>query len=299
MKLFRMIARSIRDASKSVFRNFSLSIASISSITITLIIVAIAITMSYNVNNFTKVIRKDVTLVVFLKSEITKEELIEMANYVEEHNNIESYQLVTKEDIKEEMIESSEVFETIMSAWNDDENPLFDEYLIKVKEIVNIKDTANDFKEMKAVESVKYGEGIVDKLIATFDVIENASYIIVLALLLVTAFLISNTIKLTIYSRKNEIDIMRLVGASNIFIKLPYVLEGIVLGAVGAVIPVVLTIYGYTALYDYYGGQLFSPIIRLVEPTPFIYVVSAILLGIAMLIGMVGSYRAVRRYLKI
>jgi len=299
MKLFRMVGRSIRDAFQSVFRNFSLSIASISSIAITLIVVSVAIIMSYNVNNFTKLIKEDVTLVVFLNQDVTEKQKEELREYVDNHNNIESYEYKTRENIKEEMIKSSEVFETIMDAWDESENPLYDEYLIKVKEIVNIKDTANDFTNLDYVKTVKYGEGIVDQLIATFNVIENISYGVVVALLLVTSFLISNTIKLTIYSRKQEIDIMRLVGASNFFVRIPYVIEGIILGAIGAILPIGITIYGYTALYNFYGGKLFSPIIRLVEPYPFIYYISAILLLLAMFIGMMGSYRAVRRYLKI
>lgn len=299
MRLFRMLGRCITSSFQSIFRNFSLSLASISSIAITLIVVAVAIILSYNVNNFSEMIKADVTLIVFIDQDITEEESIELENILKNHSNVESYEFFTKEDVKNEYIESSAVFETIMTAWNEEENPLYDEYEIKVKEITNLKETADEFVSLDYIVAARYGEGIIDTLIATFNVVGNVSYGIVAALLLVTAFLITNTIKLTIYSRKQEIDIMRLVGASNFFIRLPYLFEGIILGTLGALVPIGLTVYGYTKLYEFYGGVMFSPIIKLIEPTPFIYYISAILLGIAVLIGMLGSFGAVRRYLKI
>ena len=87
---------------------------------------------------------------------------------------------------------------------------------------------------------------------------------------------------------------MRLVGASNINIKIPFIFEGLILGMLGAVIPIVITLYGYTALYDHFGGQLFTNFIQLVNPTPFIYYTSLALLLIGMIVGMLGSSRAVK-----
>ena len=121
----------------------------------------------------------------------------------------------------------------------------------------------------------------------------------VVALIVVTAFLIVNTIKITIFSRKREIEIMRLVGASNINIKIPFIIEGLILGILGSIIPIITTCYGYTTLYDKFDGKLFTDIIKLIEPTPFIYYVSLILVVIGMVVGMFGSLRAVKKYLKI
>ena len=92
---------------------------------------------------------------------------------------------------------------------------------------------------------------------------------------------------------------MRLVGASNINIKIPFIFEGLILGALGSIIPIFLTMYGYTALYDKFGGQLFSALIKLISPEPFIYIVSGAVLIIGILVGMLGSGRAVRKYLKV
>ena len=140
---------------------------------------------------------------------------------------------------------------------------------------------------------------MAENLVAVFNVVEKVTIIIVIALVLVTAFLIGNTIKLTIFSRRGEIDIMRLVGSSNISIRLPFLFEGLILGILGSIIPILVTIYGYVLLYDHFNGYLFTQIIKLVEPFNFILYVSASLAIIGATIGMFGSYRAVRRYLKI
>lgn len=301
MKLFRMIGHSIRDGIKSVCRNFSLSLASISCITITLVIVAIAILASYNVDNFTKLIKKDVTAVVFLNTDITETEVKQVETKIKRISNVDtsSVEYESKQQILENFKDTSDILQNIMSSWEDGENPLKPTFQVKVNDLTKIKETVDEIKKIDGVEVVKYGEGMVEKLITTFDVVEKITFGVVIALIFVTAFLISNTIKLTISARKREIEIMRLVGASNFFIKLPFIIEGLFLGLLGAVIPIAATIYGYTFFYDTFEGNLFSPIIKLISPTPFVYLVSLLLVGIGILVGMFGSSRAVRKFLKI
>ena len=202
-------------------------------------------------------------------------------------------------DISKDMMKSSDVFNSIMSEWTREESPIQDTYQVKVTDINLINKTANEIKEIENVDVVKYGEGMVEQLVSVFDAVRKVTVAIVIALILVTAFLIANTIKITIMSRKREIEIMRLVGASNINIKIPFIFEGLLLGMFGSIIPIVITLYGYTALYDHFGGQLFTNFIRLIEPTPFIYLTSIGLLLIGMIVGMFGSARAVKKYLKI
>lgn len=301
MKAFRILGRNIRDSFKSVFRNFSLSLASISCITITLIVVAVAIVVSLNVNNFTKIVEKDVTIVAFLDVDITEEETDDVYDEIISLDNVEKSNVVYRDkmDISKEMMQSSEVFESIMSEWTREESPIQDTYQVKVTDINLINKTANEIKEIANVDVVKYGEGMVEQLVSAFDIVRTASIVAVIALILVTAFLITNTIKITIMSRKREIEIMRLVGASNINIKLPFIFEGLILGILGSIIPICITMYGYTALYNHFDGQLFSQFLKLIEATPFVYYVSLLLVVIGMLVGMYGSSKAVRKYLKI
>lgn len=299
MKLIRMLSRGIRDAFKSVFRNFSLSIASVSCISITLVVIAISLVISSNVNHITDVIKKDVTIVVFINQKATDLDLEQIDAKLRKIANIESITLKTKEQEKKEFMEESEVFESIMSDWDEDESPLKDSFLIKVSNIEEIKDTVNKIKKIDMVDVVDYGENTVENMLSAFKVIEKIMIVMVLALVLVNIFLIVNTIKLTIFSRKREISIMRLVGASNFSIKYPFVIEGMVIGVIGSVIPILLVVYGYTYLYAHFDGVLFSSIIKLLDPQPFVYMVSLIVLGIGVLVGMIGSSRAVRKYLKV
>ena len=301
MKALRILGRNIRDSFKSVFRNFSLSLASISCITITLIVVAISIILSQNVNHFTNLVESDVTIVAFLDMDIDNDKRKDLNDKIWALGKdvIQSVSFKSKTEIANQMMESSEVYENIMSQWTEEEIPLQDTYLIKVKDIEKIGSISKKIGKMDGVDLVKYGEGMVEQLVNIFDIVKKISFGVVIALIIVTAFLIANTIKITIFSRKREIEIMRLVGASNINIKIPFIFEGLLLGILGSLIPIATTIYGYMTLYDKMGGKIFSSIIKLIEPTPFVYMISGILLFIGMFVGMFGSLRAVRKYLKI
>ncbi len=299
MKVIRIFLRSIRDSFKSVFRNFSLSLASISCITITLIVVAIAIILSQNVNNFTSLIEEDVTIVAFLDRNITTSETDKLEMNINSLPYIESILYKSKMDVTNEFMNSSEVFSTVMKDWDENSTALRATFQVKVTDINEIKYVADEISKMDGVDIVKYGEEMVEQLVSLFDMVRKISIGMVIALIIVTAFLITNTIKITIFSRKREIQIMRLVGASNINIKIPFILEGLFLGVIGSIIPIILTIFGYTKLYQQFGGQLFSPFIKLITPEPFVFMISLVLIGLGILVGMFGSYTAVRKHLKI
>ncbi len=299
MKYIRILGRSISSAFKSVVRNFSLSVASISCIIITLIIVAFAILLSVNVNNFTKSIESDLTIVVFAKDGTTKENVDALKKEIDSIPNVVDIEYKSKEDLKNEMKRENETYKNIIDKWGDEVNPLPDSFVITVEKIEDIKETASTIQNLEHVDAVRYGEGVVENLVDVFEIIRNITIVAVIALIFVTAFLISNTIKITIYSRKNEIDIMRLVGTSNTVIKLPFLFEGLFLGVIGSIIPVLCTIYGYVLLYDKMGGVLFTDIMPLISPYNFVFKVSGVLVIIGALVGMYGSYKSVRKYLKI
>lgn len=297
MKMFRILKRSIRDSFKSVFRNFSLSVAAIACSTITLILVAVSIIVSYNVNSITDKLEEELTIVVYLKKDVTDEQIEGLKTNFVQLKNVEEVEYKDKEDWKLEMKEYSETYSVALDYL--DENPLLDSFVVKVKEVEHLKETTKEIRKFEYVESASYGEGMAENIISAFNIIEKVTIIIVLALVFVTAFLISNTIKLTIFSRRNEIEIMRLVGASNTTIKLPFIFEGFILGVFGSILPILVSIYGYVLLYDHLNGYLLTQLIALVKPFNFVLYVSLILLIIGSVIGMFGSYRAVRKYLKI
>ncbi len=302
MKNVRILFRNIRDGFKNVFRNLSLSIASISCITVTLLLVSVSIIGSLNVENFTKLISEDFTIVAFMKNDATKEDEERILKEIKKIKNVETNpapEFKSKEDVAKDMADTSKTFKSIINSWEEGENPLSDTYSIKVKDLSKIEKTAEKIEKIDGIEIAKYGEGMVDSMVSIFRIIKRILIVIVIGLVVVTAFLIANTIKITIFSRQEEIEIKRLVGASNFSIKQPFAIEGLIIGILGSIIPILATIYGYSFLYEKTGGEIFSKFIKLVEPFPFVINISVVLLIIGAIVGMIGSNRAVRKYLKI
>lgn len=297
MRAFRIFFRSIRDALKSVVRNFSLSFASIMCTTITLILVAVAVVAAANVNNATKLIEDELTIVTYLKRDVTEEQIDNIKSEISSYKNVEEVTFKSKDEWKLEMSEYDDSFKTVLDYL--DENPLVDSFVLKVNDVKKLSETSEYIKAINGVDTVKYGEGMVEQVISVFDIVQKIVVVVVIALVVVTSFLISNTIKLTIFSRRNEIEIMRLVGASNITIKLPFLFEGFIIGLIGSIIPVCITIYGYVILYSRMHGKLLSNMIMLIKPYPFVFWVSLIVIAIGALVGMYGSIKAVRKYLKV
>ena len=248
VKAFRIFVRSIRDSVKSVFRNFSLSIASILCTTITLVLVAIAIVVTVNVNHVTKDMEEELTIVVYANEETTDEQLKTLEKEIKNISTVKKVVAKSKEEWRLEMKSYSDTLNTTLDYL--EENPLLDSFIVTVDNVDDLRPTALKIRDLDNIESANYGEGMVEDIISVFDIIKTVTIVMVVALIVVTAFLISNTIKLTIFSRRSEIEIMRLVGSSNTSIKLPFVFEGFLLGLLGSIIPIIVTIYGYLIMYE-------------------------------------------------
>ena len=301
MKFFRIFGRSIRDAFKSIKRNFSLSLASITCVIITLIIVGVALIITFNINDFTKNLKKDLSIVVFIGNDADNFDITSLETQIKAIDNVDP-DFVTyksKAEYKEELMKSSETYKNIMSEWDDNENPLQNTYIVKVVNADKIGETATAIKNLAKVTKVSYGEGMVEQLLTAFNGIQKFSFIAVIALVVVTTFLIINTIKLTIFSRKREISIMRLVGASNISIKLPFVFEGMLIGIIGSILPIIIVIYGYYSLFDIMNGKLLTDIFKLLPPSAIVFKIGLFILVIGAIVGMLGSASAVKKYLKV
>lgn len=302
MRIFRIIGKSIQNAGKSILRNFSLSMASITCSIITLILVSIGMLLSYNINNITKNIENELTIVIFMDKNITTDELNKTKEDLNNIDNVKHVTFKSKEEIKNNMANENDTFNKIISTWEEGENPLQDSFIIEVKDIKDINETATTIKNMEKVSLVKYGETTVNDLIKVFGAVKKITIGLVVGLILVTAFLINNTIKITIFSRKREIDIMRLVGTSNIVIKLPFFIEGFFIGFIGSLVPVLITIFGYSYAYNALNTVNLSNIMNiltLVSPGEVIYKVSLLLILIGTVIGAFSSVKAVRKYLTI
>lgn len=309
MKAFRIFIRNISSALKSITRNFSLSFASIICTTITLIVVAIAVVLTANINNFTKDLENTLTIITYIEKDATQEEIDIIKGKLKEITAIKQDEIVykTKEQLKEETIaamcdkedENTSSLCKIMKGWNAETNPLESEFIISVKDVEDLGTTAETISKIDGITNVQYSKDIVEKMIPIFNSVENLSIIIIVGLVLVSTFLICNTLRITIFARRSEIEIKRLVGTSNFVIKLPFVIEGLLLGMIGAIIPIVTTIWGYVIAYNKLNGHLFTDFIKMIDPLPFSLYVSVVLIIIGGIVGFIGSSLAVRKYLKI
>lgn len=304
MNLFRMIRYGVRDAFKSVYRNFSLSLASISCISITLIVVALAIVVAFNVENFSTKAGKNVTIVTYLTLGIDDDGVNKFETKLNSMDNVAPGWLDTKqtpEDRKNQLVSEEELLSDLGKVIDNPEEVFHYRYDIKVNDIEKIEETRQELKAMTdIVDTAEYGDSTVTRMIDMFHIAGRVATFVAIVLVIVTIFLIVNTIKLTIFSRKREISIMRVVGASNMTIKNPFIIEGFIIGLLGSIVPVLATIFGYRAFYDTLdNGHFMTFWLEFLEPQPFIYLVSLIIVVIGVVVGMIGSSRAVRKYLKV
>ncbi len=297
MKALRIIGRSIRDAFKSVFRNFSLSIASILCATITLLVVAIVFVVAANVNNATESLEQELSIIVYVEKKASSSDIEYLEGAIKNVEGVNEVVFISNEERVKDLGESNASLGSLIESY--ETNPLLNSFTVYVTDSEKLDVVTNEIRNMDFVDSANYGDEAVDTILSVFDVVKTGTLVVVVALIFVTAFLITNTIKLTIYSRRNEIEIMRLVGASNTAIKMPFVFEGFTIGLLGSLIPIITVIYGYIIVYAKLNGKIITDIISLINPYNFIFYIALIIAGLGAIIGMFGSLLAVRKYLKI
>ena len=178
------------------------------------------------------------------------------------------------------------------------DNPFHDAFLIYVKDGMDMEKVKNDVAAMSGISSVEDGGNNTYTLIHILHMIRNVGGILILALVALAVYLIYNTIKITIATRKDEIWIMRNVGAKNSYIRAPFLVEGVIIAIIGSILPIGLIIYGYYELYKMTGGVL-AGVITLIPVMPFVLYVAGALLAVGIFVGFMGSYISVCKYLRL
>lgn len=297
----RTILRHLREGFKNIIRNGWMTFASISSITISLFILGVFLLLSMNVNYFAEQVESDVKIEVFLEVNLAKERVDAIGKQIEAIPGVWKTTYVSKEEGLENLREQlGDVLEG-----TEEDNPLMDAYTVEVEDPRQIEAVANSIQALDngktepEIFKINYGKGVIEKLFKTTDMIRNVGFVLV-ALLAVTAiFLIANTIKLTIMARDTEISIMKLVGATNWFIRWPFFIEGALLGLIGSIIPVAVILFGYWKLD---GTNSLDVSLLMISFKPFNEIflpISAILIVLGICIGVWGSVMSVRKSLKV
>lgn len=294
-----MISRPIKEGFRGVGRHWAMSISSAIAVTITLIIISLFLLFTSNVQNFTRNIEQSLDIYAGVDYDYeTQEDYLQ--KQIEEIDGVKSVTFYTKDEEFENYINSftDEATKEAFEPFRDD-NPMHDAFYVEAENGDDIETIANELNEIDGLIDVNYGGQSTVNLVSAMNSIRNYGLILVVGLSLLAIFLIQNTIKLTIYARQDEITIMRNVGAKNGFIRSPFVMEGAIIGAMGSIIPIALTIYGYQYLYGRTGGSVISSMFHLIQPYPFVFYVSGCLLIIGILVGLIGSYFSVTRYLRV
>ncbi|SDN79044.1 cell division transport system permease protein [Halobacillus aidingensis] len=295
---FKTFGRHGKEGVKSLARNRWMSIASISAVTVTLLLVGVFATLLLNLNDFASQIEEDVEVRVFIDrtAEDTSREALK--DKIEEVSAVSSVKFQSKEEGLDRLIDSlgddGEVFESLK-----DENPLNDVYIVKTVEPEDTITVAQTIEDFNSVAKVEYAKETVQRLFSVMDVARNVGLAIIAGLLFTAMFLIANTIRITIVARKKEIEIMKMVGATNWFIRWPFLFEGLMIGILGSLIPIAVVVFGYDYLYTEVTTRYPTLFIELLPVYPFVLKVSALLILMGIVIGLWGSFTSIRKYLRV
>lgn len=291
----RTLKRHFRESFKNIGRNRWMTFASISAVTVTLLLVGVFIVMMMNLNKIATNLEEDVEIKVLVDLTADEAALTELEEKLKANPNLTDIQFSSNEEELEIMIKGyGEEFALYKQG-----NPLRHVFYVKATDPQETVSVAKEIETYDYTYDVKYGEGKVEKLFNILNTGRNIGIVLIVALLFTAMFLISNTIRLTIVARRQEIEIMKLVGATNGFVRIPFLLEGIWLGILGALLPMILITVAYFNLYDYIQPKLEGELFQPLDKTPFIYQLNGLLLVTGIFIGVWGSYMSVRKFLKV
>lgn len=286
----------MKTAFLSIFRHLAMSLSAISAVTVTLVLFAVFLIIAGNVSLFANNIENDVSIHVVLNENVEKQKDIEKAEKeIKQIKGVRSVKFSDKDAELELMIkERGEE----LAMYRGKENPLSHAFFVYVNNADNVEKVTDEIKKLSFVSDAVYGGSSVKQMVQIINMVRTGGSIGVLLLTLLALFLISNTIKMTIYARNTEISIMRNVGAANWYIKVPFMLEGMLIGLLGSILPCLFVYFGYPYLYEVMGGQLVTSMFTLKESTPFVLQVCGTLTLFGMLVGLIGSFFSTGKYLR-
>lgn len=298
MILIRRFFRHIREGFIGVKRHFAMAVSSASAVTITLLLVGVFAVFAVNMGYLTREIEQSISLVALIDYDVTDRSKVDsMQKQIQNMEGVERVEYRTKDEEFDfyneaypDMVEFSELYR--------EDNPFHDTFIIYLLDGEGMSQVKQKISVMDGISSVEDGGSNTYTLINILHVTRNAGGILILALVALAIYLIYNTIKITIATRKDEIWIMRNVGAKNGYIRAPFLVEGIIIGIFGSILPIGLIVYAYYRLYEATGGIL-AGVITLVPFYPFILYLAAAMLVVGVFVGFMGSYISVCRYLRL
>ncbi|APT18943.1 cell-division associated ABC transporter, membrane FtsX subunit [Amylolactobacillus amylotrophicus DSM 20534] len=286
----------IRESLKSLKRNGWMTVAAISAVGVTLLLVGIFLSAVFNINKISNDIESDVRVRVAIQKDTTKAEREKLTTEISKVDGVDTIKFSSKENELKKLVK---VYGSSFSMLGGDSNPLMDMLIIKAKNVSETKKIAQSVKSLEHVSEVNYGGNKAKQLFNIMATVRRIALIFSIILLLVAIFLIANTIRITIISRGNEIEIMQLVGATNRFIRTPFILEGAWTGILGSIIPIIIVDLVYQFVFKSMSVGLANAGYSLLSPASVLIGLDLLIVAIGAGIGALGSVISIRRYLKL
>lgn len=298
--IFRSTFYVIKQAIVNLWRNRTMTVASVVSVTATLLILGIIFLLIINISNFAEYASDQFDVVqVFLEEDLSNEEMRSIGDEILKIDEVASVTFESKVQALEKMKQEWDEYSTVLMGL-EDRNPLPDSYIVHIENIVYSDHVARSMSNISGIEEIKYYRDVIDKIKSIKAFIRNIGISIIVILLFVSTFVISNTIKLAVTSRKNEIQIMKYVGATHWFIRWPFILEGTLLGVVGALFAAGLIQVAYSYTYELLTSNFYVIIAAYIVPVSGVMVdVLEVFLPVGAGIGALGSMWGVKRYLNV
>ncbi len=292
----RTIEYFVKSAISSLRRNGLMSIASVTTVALSLLILGMFLIMVLNLNNMASVLESQVQISVYLNDNLTEEEIHVLGERIAKTPGVQQATFIGKDEaltrFKERLGEQQGILTTL-----GDTNPLPNAFEIKADDPDQVRAIAQQIGQFDGVENAKYSQNVVDQLFNLTHMVRMVGIILIIFLAFAALFIISNTIRITVFARRKEIGIMKYVGATDWFIRWPFLIEGMIMGFTGALIAVVLLFQAYSTLtQQVYETLAFLPII---PKYPFLQIISVFLVLVGMLIGATGSTISLKRFLNV
>lgn len=295
---FDSLKYSLKDAFKSIIRNKTLSIASIATVAATLFILGTITLTVANVSEIIDHLGSMVEVKVYLLDDIKDTEKSAIESKIKAVEGVNTVVFESKEQALENVKEQLNDETGELSAGFDEKNPFPASFTVNVKEPIVIDKVVSNIEGMNGIEKIKDARSTIEKISRLTDSLKITAVVAFVIFILISLFLIGNTIKITVFTRKREIGIMKYVGATDWFIRWPFIIEGIILGISGAFIAIILLNIGYALLVNGVGSEALLGY-SLVGVSYIWKVVIWEFIACGVFIGSIGSIISMRKFLKV
>ena len=293
------IRYSVSQAKKNVIRNGLMSVASLFTISCCLLILGLFTIITLNVNSFTTQIKDQCEIQLFINLGTDDTRVSQIADEILTYPNVKEVVFYSREDLYEYAM--NDVFDgktELIGNYTEEDNPFSDSYKITLQDISKTAQTVSELEKISDVSHIENKQDLTNIVISASNAVKNLSIIVMIILFMISIVIISNTVRLTVFNRRKEINIMKYIGATDRFIRIPFIIEGIMIGFIGAILSFGLISWGYIVVYSKFSQSSFD-VVELIPYMNMAPLLCVVFIVFGCLIGITGSAISMRKYLKV